>query len=142
MATGQYAGPAAAHGAGTGAAAGATVPGGVRPSAAEIAARQSPENRHEVYTIKATDTVEECFAYLTINSGLIYCCGGETGGVLAAASGTTYIGRTRKFLTELRAVGEENTPVLINETALSDRQSARTYVRGTQGDTILLIYRP
>jgi hypothetical protein len=100
------------------------------------------EPRFEVYTIQATGVIEEAFAHLKIITGLIYCCRGATDvGVLVAANGDMNVGRVRKYLTELRAVGDQNTPIIISETGTSALQSARTYVNGTVGDTMILIYR-
>ena len=114
---------------------------GIVPSASEISRAITPESRHETHIIQQTATVEECFAHLQIVSGLVYVHGGDAAGVLAAAAGDCYIGRTRKFLTEVRAVGDQNVPFLINETSVSELQSARLYVSGTAGDRVTLIHR-
>jgi len=99
------------------------------------------ETRKEVYTIQQTDVIECAFSHINVISGLLYVFKGVTNGVLGPAVGTAYIGTTMQHLTEVRNTGDENVPVLINETVKSDLQSARTYVRGTAGDQILLRYR-
>jgi hypothetical protein len=97
---------------------------------------------YEVYKIKASNTVEEAFQHIQLITGLIYVCGSVAAtGIMAVASGTTYLSRIRKFMTEVRAVGDENFPVIIGETARSERQSALTYVYGTANDLLVLVYR-
>lgn len=124
-------------------AAGPTVPAphGIRPSSSEISRIITPESRHYHYTIDKTGEIEEAFGGLEIIAGLVYVHGGDSNGVLAPAAGDAYLGRTRKFLTEKRSVGEQEIPFLIGETPKSEPQSARIYVRGTAGDKLLLIYR-
>lgn len=136
---------AARHPAATAPAPSAPAPAGAayspRPSASEISRTITPESRHETYTIQATGVIEEAFAHLQIIAGLVYVHGGDTTGVLAAAAGDCYLGRVRKFLTEVRVVGDQNTPMLIDETPKSELQPARLYVNGTAGDKVLLIFR-
>jgi len=100
------------------------------------------EPRFQEYIIQATGVVEVAFAHLNIIVGLIYCCRGVGAtGILAAASGDMYVGRVQKYLTEVRVVGDENVPIIIAETGKSETQPARTYVNGTAGDTMILIFR-
>jgi hypothetical protein len=95
----------------------------------------------EIYTIIADDTIEEAFGHVKLVSGLIYVCGGVTNGVPDPAQAACYLGRTAQHLTEVRNVGDENVPVLINETVKSELQSGRTYLRGKAGDKLVLLYR-
>jgi len=93
------------------------------------------------YTIKSTGAIEEAFSDSNIVSGEIYCSGGVVAGVLQPAAGTTYVGKNSMFLTQVRSVGDENYPVLIEETGRSELQTAKVFVKGTAGDVLLLIYR-
>lgn len=95
----------------------------------------------DIYEIVQDDTVEVCFGHIKLKAGLIYVCGGVNNGVLDPASDAAYLGRTAQHLTEVRNQGDENTPVLINETVNSEPQSGRTYVRGKAGDKLILIWR-
>ena len=111
------------------------------PSAAEIARIQAGSPAREVYVIVADDAIEVAFSHLEIVSGLIYCFGSVSNGVMADTAGATYLGRMPQHLGEIRSVGDQNVPVLIPETAKSELQDARYYVRGKAGDKLLLVYR-
>jgi len=111
------------------------------PSAGEISRVLVGDTVKEIYTIVADDTIEVAFGHVQLTAGLIYVCGGVTNGVLDPASAAAYLGRTAQHLTEVRNMGDENVPVLINETAKSEPQSGRIYVRGKAGDKLILIYR-
>jgi hypothetical protein len=99
------------------------------------------DTRSREHTIATTDVIEEAFHGVECITGLIYVHGGDTNGVLADATATTYLGRTSKYLTEIRGIGDQSVPVIIAETSRSERQPARVYVRGAAGTKITLIYR-
>lgn len=111
------------------------------PAPSEISRILASDTLKEEYILQSTGVTECAFAHLRIVSGLIYCCGGVANGIMSASAGTTYLGRSHRYLTEVRASGDENVPVLISETASSELQSARTYVQGTAGDRLVLIYQ-
>lgn len=109
--------------------------------ASSVARLFASEVTAEVYSIKATNAIEECFGHIKCVSALVYIHGGDTEGVLQDAAATTYLGRTSKFLTEVRDAGDQNFPILISETNLGEEQYARCWVKGNAGTKILLIYR-
>lgn len=119
----------------------ASLAGRILPSSSEVGRVQSSDSESEEFTIPQTDVIAEAFGHVKCLDALIYVHGGDSNGVLAAASSDTYLGRTRKFLTEVRVVGEQNLPFLIPETGKSELQPARTYVRGAAGTKLLLVYR-
>jgi len=124
---------------------GGTAPSGggsVQPSASEISRIAAKASLTEEYIIQATAAIETVFAHLNIVSGLIYIHAGDVAGVLQATSGTTYVGQSAKFLTEYRAAGEQNIPIIISELNNSAPQQARRCVKGTAGDRVLLVYQP
>ena len=112
------------------------------PSPDAVARIQSGDPVKEIYTIQTSNVIEDCFGHVQLIEGLIYVCASVSNGVLQPAAATAYIGRTAQHLTEVRNVGDENVPVLISASYDQAAQPGRTYVRGTAGDTLVLIYRP
>lgn len=103
--------------------------------------RYVPGLDRETYTIKVTGAVESCFERLRIIYGLVYVHGDVAGGVPADPAGTCYIGLHSQLLPDARGIGDTATPYLINETAKSELQPARLFVKGTAGDIVELLYR-
>jgi hypothetical protein len=115
--------------------------GGILPSAGEISRALSGATRTAQYKILTTGAIEQAFGNILGVTGLIYCCTGTIAGVLQPTVGTVYLGRSLPHLTEVRAPGEENSPVLISETGRSELQNFSHWVKGTAGDVLILKYR-
>ena len=111
------------------------------PNATEVGRVLAFDVAKAEYVIQHDNVIEPAFQNIRIRSGLIYVHGGDLNGVLQEADEDTYLGRTSKHLTELRTVGEQNTPVLIPETGLSEPQKALMFVRGAAGTKLLLLYQ-
>jgi hypothetical protein len=118
-----------------------TSPNLTGPASISPSATSATSTRFAEYIIKQTGVIELAFQNQNVIAALIYICGGVNAGVLQAMHGTTYVGRVQKYLTEIRVIGDENTPVLISETSTSEVQSAQVWVKGTAGDVLVLIYR-
>ena len=102
------------------------------------------EPTYEEYTIATGDgsKVLEVFGNIKVVAALVYCIGGlNSNGTPQALASTMYIGRTRRYLLDSRASGDEGVPFIIPETSLSELQSARIYVYGDVGDKLILVYR-
>jgi hypothetical protein len=107
----------------------------------EIPRAQSHETETEDYTVQTTGAVEQCFAHLKIVSANVYATGGISAGAHQPPAGDVYIGRAQRSLPDIRGVGDENYAFIIPETAASEKQTGRIYVKGTAGDVIVMVYR-